>query len=116
LDNISKILNKALETSENVESTSKAIVMLYKMFEADLSTDKKFQMFISPFIDIYESSVNPEVRNSALKSLYHMNIVHDNVLSIMIVALNDVSADVQYSVILIKKLGDGRFITIWYNR
>ncbi|KAJ3320049.1 hypothetical protein HDV06_005699 [Boothiomyces sp. JEL0866] len=90
ISKISNTLTGFLQKA-NAEETvvaSKAIVSLHKMFKYDLKPEVTFDMFLAPFIDKYQND-DAVIRRHVISSLGEIGVQHDNVLSLLICALND---------------------------
>jgi len=67
---------------------------MYKMFKGDMTADSKFDTFVAPFLDAFESP-SPLVRKEVLKSIVEVGIQHDNVLILLVTALADKNSEVR---------------------
>ncbi|KAJ3268821.1 WD repeat-containing protein 87 [Terramyces sp. JEL0728] len=84
--NLTGFLQKA--NAEDTAIASKAIISLHKMFKYDLKPEVQFDMFLAPFIDKYQND-DAVIRRHVISSLGEIGVQHDNVLSLLICALND---------------------------
>ncbi|KAJ2998130.1 WD repeat-containing protein 87 [Globomyces sp. JEL0801] len=90
VNKMSKIAANVIRNGNQAEvlQASKAIVALHKMFQFDLSADEVFDTFVAPFVDKYQSD-DAVIRKEVVISLGELGVKHDNVLSLLICALND---------------------------
>lgn len=73
---------------EKVIAAIKALESLYQLFKDDIAGTKTFDMFVCPMLDAYLSQ-HSSIRKQVVVSLVSMGLRHDNILTLLICALNE---------------------------
>ncbi|KAJ3351316.1 hypothetical protein HDU91_006131 [Kappamyces sp. JEL0680] len=90
IDSISAIVTNQFKSKDSTKITEaiQALVSLHTMFKDDVKEKKQFDTFVAPMLDAYLSD-DVVIRHQVVRSLVDMEIRHDDVLALLICALNE---------------------------